>query len=242
MFGPEIGMAKAFSAGFDGETYIVKYAYGGTSLDPLTGNGNNMYWNPPSSVYSDLKNAGTLYTNLCNHIEDAIAVLEKQGLNPKIEALCWMQGENDACLPTHSRYGTLEQEFVTSLRDKYSDVASDYGIAFINGGITDVWVYHNEINNAKKQNCKDLDSAVYIDTIGMKLEYDKEPSGAPDRSHLDATSMVKLGIAFRFGYFSFHFVTSSRIKLFPSSYRLNFRSSQAIPLYVSLVGVYSINF
>lgn len=49
-----------------------------------------------------------------------------------------------------------------SLREKCADRASDDGIAFIDGGITDVWVSHKCVNDAKKANYKELESSVYI--------------------------------------------------------------------------------
>lgn len=201
-FGPELGMAQTFAESkHNGKVYIVKYAVGGTTIDPENKDywaiGNNIqerYWNAPSQKFNHCTSAGLLYNTLCQHIDEAIAELKSQNYTPKIEAMCWMQGENDSF--SNKRYFALENEFVNSLRKKYAEYSDENGFAFVNGGITTYWPNYYQVNAAKQKNCELLADAEYIDAVGMELDYRNEPTGNPDYAHLDAQSMIKLGRAF----------------------------------------------
>ena len=139
--------------------------------------------------------AGTLYVSLCENIDAALETLIDNNLSPKIEALCWMQGESEA-YNYYDRYFDLEKEFILSLRKKYAEYCDDDGMAFVSGGISSAWTHYIEVNKSKKDVCASIGNAVFIDTVDMGIDYSKEPYGAPDNAHFDATSMMRLGEAF----------------------------------------------
>lgn len=186
-FGPEIGIAEKIAALDPTKpVYIVKYAYGGTSL--------TTNWRPPSA-----QNTGALYTNAVNYVLEQCAKLETMDLYPEIKAICWMQGEDDSSGLNYNSYEELERNFVADLR---SDLAyykpADAEIGFIDAGISDcpAWTHHDVINAAKAKLASEDDNHVYIDTIAAGLKYNGEPAGAPDIYHYDSSSMVKLGHLF----------------------------------------------
>lgn len=186
-FGPEIGIAEKLSAlDLSKRVYIIKYAYGGTSL--------TTNWRSPSS-----KNTGALYTNAVDYVLDQCAKLEDMDLYPEIKAICWMQGEDDSSGLNYNSYEELERNFIADLR---KDLAyykpADAEIGFIDAGISDcvAWTHHDVINAAKAALASEDADHVYIDTIAEGLRYDGEPAGAPDIYHFDSSSMVRLGHLF----------------------------------------------
>ncbi|MCM1441074.1 MAG: sialate O-acetylesterase [Roseburia sp.] len=197
-FGPELGIAKAISeSDYSGNTAIVKYAVGGTALDPKSGKWvGKTYWNASSAQFEDCASEGTLYSDLCSTVEFVIRTYEAKNCTPVIEAICWMQGENDAIAGCYSRYDSLEIEMVSDFRARFAAYAGADGIAFINAGISTFWKNYVELNDKKKASVSALGSAEYIDTVAMGLEYDKEPEEKPDGAHFDAVSMIKLGYEF----------------------------------------------
>lgn len=186
-FGPEIGMAEIISkVDPQKRIYIVKYAYGGTSL--------TTNWRSPSS-----KNTGTLYTNAVNYVLEQCRKLEEADLYPIIKAICWMQGEDDASGLNYSSYEELERNFVKDIRkdlEYYKPENAEIG--FIDAGISDcpAWTQYPIVNAAKKKLSEEDDSHVYIDTIAAGLRYNGEPAGAPDIYHYDSSSEIKLGKLF----------------------------------------------
>ncbi len=186
-FGPEVGIAEKISALDPAkQVYIIKYAYGGTTL--------SSNWKSPSS-----KVTGGLYTGAVEYILAQCKKLEEQDLYPIIKAICWMQGESDASGVSYNSYEELERNFVADLR---SDLAYygpvDAQIGFIDAGISDctAWTEYKVINNAKKHLAETGESHIYLDTIEANLRYNGEPAGAPDIYHYDSSSMIKLGNMF----------------------------------------------
>lgn len=186
-FGPEIGMAEKISA-LDPtkRVYIVKYAYGATSL--------TTNWRSPSS-----KNTGSLYLSAVEYILEQCAKLEAMDLYPEIKAICWMQGEDDSSGLNYNAYEELERNFVADLRNDLSYYKpADAEIGFIDAGISDcpAWTQYSVINSAKKKLADEDENHVYIDTVAEGLKYNGEPAGAPDIYHFDSSSEVKLGHLF----------------------------------------------
>ncbi len=186
-FGPEIGMAEKISE-IDPEkqVYIIKYAYGGTTL--------NSQWRSPSS-----KNPGGLYTGAVEYILQQCQALEAMDLYPIIKAVCWMQGETDASSNAFGAYESLEANFVKDLRNDlayYKPVDSEIG--FVDAGISQcmAWTNYQAINSAKQALAAKDEYHDYIDTIGAGLKFNAEPVGAPDIYHYDSKSMVQLGYLF----------------------------------------------
>lgn len=191
-FGPEIGMAEYFEENYEylnKKIYLVKYAYGGTALYDK--------WRSPSSTILGEK-PGELYTGLINYCNESIEKLNKQGFNPTIRAICWMQGESDAGSVANS-YKNLENNFINDVCSDLAEYNSEDTIKFIDAGISQspVWQNYQIINNAKKANAElDPENRYYIDTILEGLTYDLEPASNPDFCHYDSLSMVELGRLF----------------------------------------------
>lgn len=186
-FGPEVGIAEKISE-IDPQkkVYIIKYAYGGTTLVSQ--------WRSPSS-----KNAGGLYTGAVNYAMEQCRKLEDMDLYPVIKAICWMQGESDASGLSYNAYGELEANFVSDIRQDLSYYKpADSEIGFIDAGISDctAWTNYLTINSAKKQLADSDPYHVYLDTIAANLRYNGEPAGAPDIYHYDSSSMITLGHMF----------------------------------------------
>ncbi len=186
-FGPEIGMAEKISE-IDPQkrVYIIKYAYGGTTL--------NSQWRSPSS-----KNTGGLYTGAVEYILQQCQALEAMDLYPVIKAVCWMQGESDASSNGFAAYQKLEENFVKDLRKNlayYKPVDTEIG--FVDAAISEcvAWTHYQEVNAAKKTLADADEFHDYIDTIGAGLKFNAEPAGAPDIYHYDSKSMVQLGYLF----------------------------------------------
>lgn len=201
-FGPEIGMTEVFdSADLSRDLYIIKYTHGGTCLYDR--------WHSTNSP----KGEGPLYTGLVDFVWDAIGMLEEEGLYPFIKAICWMQGESDATTD-HAGYAqnyeSYEDTFIKDLDEAFSYYKEDENdtIKFISAGISDceAWYYYTTINNAKRANAaKDPSNRYFIDTIGLGLKYNTEPTVTnPDRFHYDSLSMIELGKAFANAVLSFN--------------------------------------
>lgn len=186
-FGPEIGIAEKIARLNPSKpVYIVKYAYGATSL--------TTDWRSPSS-----KNTGTLYTNAVNYVLEQCSKLEAMDLYPEIKAVCWMQGEDDSSGLGYAAYEELERNFVADLRKDFAYYKpADAEIGFIDAGISDcpAWTQYKVINGAKAKLAQEDENHIYIDTIAAGLKYNGEPPGTPDIYHFDSASMVKLGHLF----------------------------------------------
>lgn len=184
-FGPELGLAEYLNEKYPGEKfYIIKCAMGGTSLYTS--------WNPKLSN----GNKGSCLLYMEQKAEYALNLLKEQGENPQVIGFIWMQGESDGMLLGQTfDYYENEVEFIKSVREFLSPYAPSNGIAFIDGGINDcfMWDFHNVINVIKAYICSKNIMNSYIDTQSYNLKYDNE--GA-DRAHYDSLDMIKLGRLF----------------------------------------------
>ena len=185
--GPEVGMAEVLSdAHLKTPVYIIKYAYGGTSL--------SHGWCSPSSG-----STGELYAGAVDYILAQCEKLENMGLRPVIKAICWMQGETDATGEYFDRYEELERLFVTDLRQDLSGYSEpEQEIGFVDAGISEctLWKQYKVINSAKQALAEEDDRHTYIDTIAAGLKFNREPSGSIDISHYDSASELLLGQLF----------------------------------------------
>lgn len=186
-FGPEVGMAEKISTvDLSKRVYIIKYAYGGTSL--------TTQWRSPSS-----KNTGSLYRGAVDYALEQCRALEEMDLYPVIKAICWMQGEDDASGLSYNSYEQLESNFVNDIRNDlayYKPIDSEIG--FVDAGISDcvAWTHYQTVNLAKQTLAQNGTAHVYIDTIARNLRYNGEPKGAVDIYHYDSSSMIELGHLF----------------------------------------------
>ncbi|MGI6713957.1 MAG: sialate O-acetylesterase [Bacilli bacterium] len=187
-FGPEVGIAETIDmAGFSEPVYMIKFAWGGSNL--------YNQWRSPSSGET-----GPLYVQFVDFIKSSLLTLEIKGLTPKIHALCWMQGESDADnnTPNPDSYYQRLKDFITDLREEFNDYACNTGIGFVDAYISDsyVWARYQTVNAAKKQLADEDELNTVIDTIALKLPYDKEPTAGVDPYHYDSNGMIELGRAF----------------------------------------------
>jgi hypothetical protein len=183
--GPEVGLAEYLSEKYPDETfYIIKYAIGSASL--------NGYFNP----YDDEKDA--CLEALYDLVYEGLGQLEDEGLEPKIVAFLWMQGESDASTinGTYSYYDK-QKDMVALVRDEFADYASIRGIAFIDAGISDhgFWAGHMVMNAMKKKFSYESLANYYIDTVGAGLVTLTEDENS-DHAHYVTTSVIKLGQLF----------------------------------------------
>ena len=201
-FGFEVGLADRLSKVFPDETtYIVKYAYGGTSL--------NYDWFSPSSYDVEVVvphldyEMGWLYTGMVNSLTTTIETLtETTNTIPMIEAFMWMQGENDASYEAAlnlylSTFNTLVDDFTTTFKDNLS-----YKFAVYDAAINEIplWTYAKQINAIKRSRVDDKN--VYIET-NDRITTLFEPIGSvTDNAHYDAACYIDLGHMFADAYLS----------------------------------------
>ena len=196
-FGFEVGLADRLSKVFPDETtYIVKYAYGGSSL--------NFDWVSPSSysvpVVAGLDTGherGWLYTGLVSSLTSTIkAISEKTNTTPMVEALMWMQGESDAVFNDSltaylSTFNNMMDEFTTTFADNLS-----YKFALYDAAICETaeWKYALEINAIKRSRIDE--NNIYLET-NERITTSFEPIGSgTDISHYDAACYIDLGHMF----------------------------------------------
>lgn len=92
-FGPEVTLGRALAdAHPDRRVYLVKHAVSGTALGD--------FWYPGEAPDDGL--AGEGYRVWHQTVEDALAALEADGLEPRVRGMVWMQGESDASRPDYA--------------------------------------------------------------------------------------------------------------------------------------------
>ena len=189
-FGPEIGMNEAIeNANLTRPTYILKYTMGASDL--------YSQWRSYSSGAT-----GYLYNGMINYLFEELGLLEEEGYIPYVKAICWMQGEADSQNDSKTAvYETYLDNFINDLNNDLSGYVEDGDekIRFIDAGISESSAWKNYLTiNEIKANVAQLDSdyRVYIDTIGMGLDFRKEPTSGADLFHYDSLSMIELGKAF----------------------------------------------
>ena len=202
-FGFEVPLADRLSKVFPDETtYIVKYAYGGSSL--------NHDW--ISSSYRDVEAApelvngferGWLYDGLVSSLTSAInTISETTNTIPMVEAFMWMQGESDATLDSTmnlylSSFNGLIDDFLTTFEDNISYKFAVYDAAICE---TSQWKLAKQMNVAKRSRVDDKN--VYIET-NDRITTSFEPIGSvTDNAHYDAACYIDLGHMFADAYLS----------------------------------------
>lgn len=184
-FGPEVGLASYLSEAYPDETfYIIKHAIGGASM---TG-----FWNLTVDNPDSLRGLNLLK----EEIDLGLSLLEDEGLDPKIVAFLWMQGESDSGnYNVAYNYYKMQTALAADIRTQYADYASVRGIAFVDAGVSDsgYWSFYSVVNHCKRQFARDSHLNYFIDTNaeGLTTLYDND-----DIAHYDATSMIWLGELF----------------------------------------------
>ncbi len=179
-FGPEVGMALYLNENYPDENfYIVKVAKGAVSI--------NGSWVKGKYCWDKMEDVWTT----------AAKAFERDGLTPKIEAICWMQGEQEGSSESDSlKYLEYQADLANRLREYFKDYAPDSGIRFVDAGISTYWKYHENINNAKAAFSEQSSLNYYFSTIDAGYTFNKEPAGNPDPCHFDSASLIDLGKKF----------------------------------------------
>ena len=183
-FGPEMGIAEKMASAFPNEqTFIIKWAWGGTELHKLWLDGNG--------------GRGALYNPAMDFSIKCLNYLGSKGYNLSIEGICWMQGESDSFYPDWNQYYNDTKAYVSYLREDLKGASET--IKFIDAGINEGvigWTYASQVNRAKSAFATESGLNVNIDTNALGLTTLNEPTENPDIAHYDSLSMVKLGQAF----------------------------------------------
>ena len=201
-FGLEVSLAERFSKLYPDETtYIIKYSFGGASL--------NYDFISPSGYYTkqimpsvlEGKQRGWMYLDMVECIKNAIKNIEETtNTVPMIEGLMWMQGESDAgseelknlYLPS---FNAMIDDFTNELKDNISYKFAVYDAAIAE---TYVWPYAKQINTLKKS--RQDSRNVYIETNNILTTLYEPVGNAPDTAHYDAASYIELGHMFADAY------------------------------------------
>ncbi|MBQ1847519.1 MAG: hypothetical protein II135_05890 [Clostridia bacterium] len=206
--GPEVGIAEYIDDNYPGkEAFIVKCAYGGTSLfwDWISPSGEPYY---DKDAYADQKDniidnynvgdpirPGWCYNELVKLLKESIAALEAEGYTVSVKGFCWMQGEADAGFDDHTenyvrRYDALLNDF----RKEFSPYVKD--CVYVDAGISELWKNCRKLNGYKKEYADSHTDCAFVDTVGAGLTTKNEPIEEPDIAHYDSDSVIKLGHMF----------------------------------------------
>jgi len=202
--GPEVGIARALSRACpDEDFYIIKCAFGATSL--------HYDWRPPSSgvpfrreLTAEPARAipdpafrfeGWCYNAAVKRLEEAFADLRAMGLEPRVCAFCWMQGEGDSTEPYVSDYIGRYDGLLRDLREAFAPAFE--GCTYIDAGISQVWENYEGMNARKRAYAEEKGEGYrFVDTVAAGLTTLNEPYGEPDTYHYDVESTVRLGELF----------------------------------------------
>ena len=184
-FGPEVGMAEVLSEAYPEETvFILKYTMSGYSL--------HHHWLCAGQ-------RGSIYEACMVFLTTRLDYLRQQGYDPRVEAICWMQGESDTTDFKASHYYDNQVAFASYLRDDLSAYAPEEGIYFIDAGISNspyCEPAYPAINEAKAKFSELSPLNLYFSTIDLGFTIHKEPEGEPDWGHYDSLCELELGRVF----------------------------------------------
>lgn len=184
-FGPEVGMAEVLSDAWPGEkVFILKYTMSGYSL--------HHNWLRAGK-------RGSIYDACMTFLLEHLSYMKQKNYDPRIGAICWMQGESDTTDFKASQYLANQSAFVSYLREDLAAYGKEEGIYFIDAGISNspyCEPAYPAINEAKVAFSQMSALNLYFSTIEAGLTIHKEPEGNPDWGHYDALSELQLGRMF----------------------------------------------
>lgn len=184
-FGPEVGLAEKLAEEYGDETVVIlKYTMSGYSL--------HYHWLSQGE-------RGSIYEAFLKFADTYLDALIEADYDPRIGAICWMQGESDTTDFKAERYYENQTKLAAYLRHDLAEYAEDGGIYFIDAGISNspyCEPAYPAINAAKERFSKDSDMNLYFSTIDEGLTVHLEPEGEPDWGHYDSLSVLKLGHLF----------------------------------------------
>ncbi len=184
-FGPEVGLADGLSAAYPDETVLIlKYTMSGYSL--------HHHWLCAG-------HRGSIYKAFLTFATENMEHLASLGYDPRIGAICWMQGESDTTEFKAERYFDNQRAFVSYLREDLASYAEEGGIYFIDAGISNgpyCEPGYPTVNEAKRRFAELSPLNMYFSTIDAGLTVVHEPEGDPDWGHYDALCELRLGNLF----------------------------------------------
>lgn len=145
---------------------------------PLADDAARLDWSPRS---------GELYANLTAKLATAKALLTASGESTHVDAIFWMQGEQDA---THAKQAAAYQAHLSEEFALFRKLAGDLHTTIIFGRIADDYGQPHAEDVREAQAAVDAADphAVMIDTDDFSMQ--------PDNLHYDAEGQVALGDAF----------------------------------------------
>ena len=183
-FGPEIGIAETLNQK-EATQYIIKASWSGSCLQ-------NQYVNKDGKKLR-------LYKRYISFIKGQLKSLEKQGKNPRLRGVFWMQGESDSFLLSYD-YKVASKYFFDYLRTDLNKWIYEYF------NIVDAYIYTRgicwtepEIINTCKQQLADENEHWYCiktngeDNSAITLNLKSDCGEGEDLAHYDSLSMVLLG-------------------------------------------------
>jgi len=179
-YGPEVTIGEYFQKTSPNKTFIIKYAYGGTSLAAEWLDGSY--------------HRGGLYQHSLEFTKQSLDYLISKGYILDIKGIAWMQGESDGDRGEYELY----EESTFNLLSFYREDLQQYSpnIRFVDAYIHNIWRDYPEINKAKLNVKNRLPNIEIVDTLTLGLTTNLEPFEGPDIAHYDSLSMLKLGTAF----------------------------------------------
>ena len=126
--------------------------------------------------------------------------MERQGKNPRVRGVFWMQGESDTFSDNREKYGDMQQVFYEYLRHDLNKWIYDH-FNFVDAYIFTrgiAW-YKPEIINDAKQAFADRNEHCYCiktngeDETAIKLYLKCETGEGDDLAHYDSASTLLLG-------------------------------------------------
>jgi len=171
-WGPETGFARAWRAAHpDRPLYVVKYARGSTSLAASPGRD----WAPASRE---------LFEETAGAVTAARAALADQGLEPRVAAVLWMQGEADAVDPAKAAvYGANLTDLLVAIRRRWAEPDTPVVV----GLIPHFGTRAGEVRAAQAAVDAADPRTVTVDALGLAMQ--------PDGLHIAAAGQLRLGEA-----------------------------------------------
>ncbi len=202
-FGPEIGLGISLSKAMPGEEIaIIKFAVGATGIarsadyyDYIPGlkgyDDKGVNWHPPG----DGQNAGSLYSNLMENIENALFALKQEKRSYDICGFIWMQGEHEAGISKKMAedYGTLLALFRDAVRKDLNLQSLFFAVGEIN---SHTWAFGDIARKKQKEACEEDFNSVLIKTTDLPR------GGMGGEAHFNADGMIMLGNRFSHPFIS----------------------------------------
>ena len=205
--GPEYGMAEVLNDYYTAENpaFIFKSATGGTSLqdtDAIAGTYGNWY---PRSLWedgfvpNDNDNTGYQYNNFVQNFTTVYDELVRNGYQPKVKGMFWMQGCADYTEP--DVYEPILRAFITDIREDLQYITGDVELAympFVIGKIaTSIAVYNNPqvpaFNEMQQRVANEMPAVETIETADLVIVGPDGSKANGDGWHFGCEDAVTLG-------------------------------------------------